>query len=89
MMFKVTRSENWKNPQSVWAPAAARWKAKLLPVGRLRWYYKAPAHGSALWRLRYPFTRRTVLRTRGVYNPKTLRAERTIVDRRPCIGRSA
>jgi branched-chain amino acid transport system permease protein len=83
MMFKVTKSLGWKNPQDSWAPDAPRWKPRMLPVGRLRWYWKGPAQGSALWRLRYPFTRRTVLRTRGVYNPKTLRAERTIVDRRP------
>ncbi len=42
------------------------------------------SHGGALWnRLRYWPTRRRVLRLRSDYNPKTLRAEKTIVDKRP------
>ena len=53
-------------------------------MGRLRYYYKWPGHGKNLWnRLRYFPTRRTVLRFRGEYNPKTLRREKTIVDKRP------
>ena len=83
MFDKVWKSAAWKNPQDVWSSEGAQSKAELHPVGRLRWYYKWPAHSSNLWRLRYPFTRRNVLRLRGVYNPKSLRAEKTIVDRRP------
>ena len=59
-------------------------RSRLLPVGRLRYYYKWPGHGGMLWnRLRYWPTRRRVLRIRGEYNPKTLRREKTIVDKRP------
>jgi branched-chain amino acid transport system permease protein len=59
-------------------------KSRLFPVGRLRYYYKWPGHGSTTWnRLRYWPTRRRVLRVRGEYNPKTLRREKTIVDKRP------
>ena len=53
-------------------------------VGRLRYYYKLPGHGSRLWsRMRYWPTRRRVLDIRGNYNPKTMRREKTIADKRP------
>jgi branched-chain amino acid transport system permease protein len=59
-------------------------KATLFSVGRLRYYYKWPGHGSMIWnRLRYWPTRRHVFRLRGEYNPKTLQREKTIVDKRP------
>src|ERR1700730_7675232 len=59
-------------------------KARLLPVGRVRYYYKWPGHGTNSWhRLRYWPTRRRVLDIRGEYNPKILRREKTIVDKRP------
>ena len=49
----------------------ANLKARLLPVGRLRYYYKWPGHGSNTWhRLRYWPTRRRVLDIRGEYNPE-------------------
>ncbi|MGA0533845.1 branched-chain amino acid ABC transporter permease [Hansschlegelia sp. KR7-227] len=71
------------DPQKVWTETRAS-KAPMLPVGRLRYYYKWPGHGAALWsRLRYWPTRRRVLNIRGEYNPKTLRREKTIVDKRP------
>jgi branched-chain amino acid transport system permease protein len=69
--------------QEVWRQTRES-KAKLLPVGRLRYYYKWPGHGGYAWRrLRYWPTRRRVLRIRGEYNPKILRREKTIVDKRP------
>ena len=50
----------------------------------MRYYYKWPGHGSNTWhRLRYWPTRRRVLDIRGEYNPKILRREKTIVDKRP------
>jgi branched-chain amino acid transport system permease protein len=53
-------------------------------VGRLRYYYKWPGHGGRLWwRTRYWPTRRRVLNIRGEYNPKTMRREKTIADKRP------
>ncbi|WP_271529224.1 branched-chain amino acid ABC transporter permease [Bradyrhizobium sp. CCBAU 25338] len=73
----------FRSHQEVWERARQS-KTKLNPVGRLRYYYKWPGHGGMMWnRLRYWPTRRRVLRLRGEYNPKTLRAEKTIVDKRP------
>jgi len=61
-----------------------RFRPKTYRVGRLRYYYKWPGHGAHLWwRTRYWPTRRRVLNIRGEYNPKTMRREKTIVDKRP------
>lgn len=69
--------------EEVWE-STRKSKAKLFPVGRLRYYYKWPGHGSFTWnRARYWPTRRRLLRIRGEYNPKSLRREKTIVDKRP------
>jgi branched-chain amino acid transport system permease protein len=73
----------FRSHQEVWRKTRES-KTPLLPVGRLRYYYKWPGHGSTTWRrLRYWPTRRRVLRIRGEYNPKSLRREKTIVDKRP------
>jgi branched-chain amino acid transport system permease protein len=70
-------------PQEPW-DATRESKTPMLKVGRLRYYYKWPGHGRFLWkRLRYWPTRRRVLNIRGEYNPKTMRREKTIVDKRP------
>ncbi|GGC77081.1 branched-chain amino acid ABC transporter permease [Chelatococcus reniformis] len=72
-----------RDPREVWVRTRES-KAPLLPVGRLRYYHKWPGHGGRLWqRMRYWPTRRRVLHIRGEYNPKTLRREKTIVDKRP------
>jgi branched-chain amino acid transport system permease protein len=53
-------------------------------VGRRRWWPAWGGHGERLWtRLRYPFTRRTVLRVEGLYNPKTLAREKKILNKKP------
>ncbi len=76
-------TNEWRSPESSW-DAAREYKVPTHLVGRLRYYYKWPGHGKSLWnRLRYFPTRRTVLRFRGEYNPKTLRREKTIIDKRP------
>ena len=73
----------FRSHQQIWREMRAS-KTKLFEVGRLRYYYKWPGHGSMTWRrLRYWPTRRRVLRIRGEYNPKNLRREKTIVDKRP------
>jgi branched-chain amino acid transport system permease protein len=73
----------YQSPQKIWDETKQS-PAPLLPVGRLRYYYKWPGHGDRLWtKLRYWPTRRRVLHMRGEYNPKTLRREKTIVDKRP------
>ena len=73
----------FRSHQQIWRETRES-KAKLFSVGRLRYYYKWPGHGSMTWnRLRYWPTRRRVLRLRGEYNPKTLQREKTIVDKRP------
>jgi len=70
-------------PQDSWDRTKES-KVKMLPVGRLRYYYKWPGHGARIWaKLRYFGTRRRLLYVRGEYNPKTLRREKTIVDKRP------
>ena len=76
-------TNEWRSPESSW-DAAREYKVPTHPVGRLRYYYKWPGHGKRLWnKVRYFPTRRTVLRFRGEYNPKTLHREKTIVDKRP------
>jgi branched-chain amino acid transport system permease protein len=73
----------YQNHQDIWRKTRES-KARLLPVGRVRYYYKWPGHGGNTWRrLRYWPTRRRVLDIRGEYNPKILRREKTIVDKRP------
>jgi branched-chain amino acid transport system permease protein len=73
----------FRSHQEIWRETRES-ESRLFSVGRLRYYYKWPGHGSATWnRLRYWPTRRRVLRLRGEYNPKTLRREKTIVDKRP------
>ncbi|WP_316229458.1 branched-chain amino acid ABC transporter permease [Bradyrhizobium sp. SZCCHNR1070] len=73
----------YKDPTEIWTQTRES-RVRLLPVGRLRYYYKWPGHGEKLWtKLRYWPTRRRVLHVRGEYNPKTLRREKTIVDKRP------
>jgi branched-chain amino acid transport system permease protein len=53
-------------------------------VGRRRRLPSLRGHGGATWhKWRYPFTRLTPLPTETAYNPVTLAAERTILDRRP------
>jgi branched-chain amino acid transport system permease protein len=72
-----------RSPQEVWDKTRES-RVPLLPVGRLRYYYKWPGHGDSLWnKIRYWPTRRRILHIRGEYNPKTLRREKTIVDKRP------
>lgn len=76
-------TNDWTNPQSTWDKTRQS-RVPMLPVGRLRYYYKWPGHGDRLWhRLRWWPTRRRVLLIRGEYNPKSLRREKTIVDKRP------
>ena len=53
-------------------------------VGGRRRLPALKGRGGKTWlRWRYPFTRRTLLHTETLYNPRTLAAERTILDKRP------
>lgn len=71
------------DPTAVWRKNT-HYKVKTHKVGRFKYYHKWANHGSQMWkRLRWWPTRRTVLKTRGLYNPKTLAAEKLIVDKRP------
>ncbi|MCB1755480.1 MAG: branched-chain amino acid ABC transporter permease, partial [Gammaproteobacteria bacterium] len=70
-------------PEETWLETR-NYKVPLYKIGRLRYYYKWPVRGEKLWkRIRYWPSRRTPLRWQSSYNPKTLRAESTIVDKRP------
>ncbi|WP_438345946.1 branched-chain amino acid ABC transporter permease [Methylorubrum populi] len=70
-------------PNTIWNETVS-FKPKMYPVGRLNFFYKWPGHGGHLWwRTRYWPTRRRVLNIRGEYNRKTMRREKTILDKRP------
>lgn len=71
------------DPRSSWDENTA-YKVKLHKVGRMKHYVIWPANAGRLWRRwRWWPTRRTLLHIRGLYNRKTLRAEKKILDRRP------
>ena len=71
------------DPRNVWRKNTA-FKADTYKVGRLKYYHKWRNHGKGLWtRRRWWPTRRSVLLIRGLYNRKTLMAEKLIVDKRP------
>lgn len=71
------------DPRGVWDDNIA-YKVPTYKVGRLRHYIIWPAHGERLWnRMRWWPTRRNLLNIRGLYNTKTLAAEKKIMDRRP------
>ncbi len=74
---------DYKSPLRTWQETL-RFKAPTFKVGRLRYYYKWPGHGQSTWhRPRWWPTRRILLDIRGEYNPKSLRRQKTIVDKRP------
>ncbi len=71
------------DPRSVWQENTA-YKVPTHKVGRYKYYHKWANHGARLWdRWRWWPTRRSVLLIRGLYNRKTLKAEKLIVDKRP------
>jgi branched-chain amino acid transport system permease protein len=75
--------DEYRDPTTIWRETK-RFKVPTVPVGRLRYYHKWAGHNGRLWRrIRYWPTRRRVLDVRGEYNAKTLRREKTIVDKRP------
>lgn len=71
------------DPKTVWEENTS-YKVPIHKVGRFKYYHKWANHGARLWnRLRWWPTRRSVLLIRGLYNRKTLKAEKLIVDKRP------
>ena len=73
----------WLSHQTTW-DAAKAFGPTMHRVGRLNVFYKWPGHGARLWhRTRYWPTRRRLLNIGGGYNAKTLRREKTILDKRP------
>lgn len=71
------------DPRSIWRRATS-FKVKTYPVGRLKYFVVWPNHGERTWtRTRWWPTRRNLLNIKGVYNRKTARAEKKILDRRP------
>ena len=68
--------EIWKKTNSYSVPATK--------IGRFHYEYKSSNHGNKIWnRFRWWPTRRTVLLTKGVYNRKSLKAEKIRGDKRP------
>lgn len=53
-------------------------------VGRRRFLPRVPA-GDRITRVRWPFSKQRVLHIDGRYNPKTLRRERVVSDKRPYL----
>ncbi len=71
------------DPRTVWDENQA-YKVPLYKVGRLKHFHIWSAHGGRSWkRLRWWPTRRYPLHIKGLYNRKTLKAEKKILDRRP------
>jgi branched-chain amino acid transport system permease protein len=71
------------DPTTIWREKT-RFNVPIFPVGRFRYYHKWGGHNERLWRrVRYWPTRRRVFDIRGSYNAKTLRREKTILDKRP------
>lgn len=69
--------------QITWDETRA-FKPRMYKVGRFNFFYKWPGHGGRLWtRTRYWPTRRRLLNISGEYNAKTMRREKTILDKRP------
>lgn len=71
------------DPRDTWRKAIA-FKVATYPVGRLKYLLIWPNHGRKTWdRTRWWLTRRNFLNIRGLYNSKTVAAEKKILDRRP------
>lgn len=68
--------EIWKKTNSYSVPATK--------IGRFHYEYKSSNHGNKIWnRFRWWPTRRTILLTKGIYNRKSLKAEKIRGDKRP------
>jgi branched-chain amino acid transport system permease protein len=71
------------DPTAIWRENQ-EYKVKTYKVGRLKHYHIWSGHGEKTWhRWRWWPTRRNMLHLRGLYNRKTLKAEKKILDRRP------
>ena len=71
------------DPRDTWRKNTA-FKVPPYPVGRLKYFLIWPHHGNRTWnRTRWWPTRRNLLNIRGLYNRKTARPEKLILDRRP------
>ena len=58
--------------------------SKLYQVGRRHWEYRLNPNPTLIWsRIRFPFTKRHWLKWRGEHNPKTLKRERFLADKKP------
>ena len=72
-----------KDPSEIWKKTKS-FKVPITKIGRFHYEYKSSNHGSKLWnRTRWWPTRRTILWTQGVYNRKSLKAEKIRKDKRP------
>jgi branched-chain amino acid transport system permease protein len=73
----------YKDPHEVWKKTIS-YKVPITKIGRFHYEYKSSNHGNKIWnRLRWWPTRRTILSTKGVYNRKSLKAEKIRRDKRP------
>ena len=73
----------YKDPHEIWKKTNS-YKVPTKKIGRFHYEYKSSNHGNKIWnRLRWWPTRRTILWTQGVYNRKSLKAEKIRKDKRP------
>ena len=73
----------YKDPHEIWKKTNS-YKVPTSKIGRFHYEYKSSNHGNKIWnRLRWWPTRRTILSTKGVYNRKSLQAEKIRKDKRP------
>ena len=73
----------YKDPHEIWKKTIS-YKVPITKIGRFHYEYKSSNHGNKIWnRLRWWPTRRTILSTKGVYNRKSLKAEKIRRDKRP------
>ena len=73
----------YKDPHEVWKKTIS-YKVPITKIGRFHYEYKSSNHGNKIWnRLRWWPTRRIILSTKGVYNRKSLKAEKIRGDKRP------
>ena len=73
----------YTDPHEIWKKTNS-YSVPTTKIGRFHYEYKSSNHGNKIWnRFRWWPTRRTILLTKGIYNRKSLKAEKIRGDKRP------
>ena len=73
----------YTDPHEIWKKTKS-YSVPTTKIGRFHYEYKSSNHGNKIWnRFRWWPTRRTILLTKGIYNRKSLKAEKIRGDKRP------